>query len=156
MVAAALSSPLEAPASAPLYASVEGHLRAGGWPCQALQGQAFTIVVQGETSRWPCMVVVREEERQVLVYSSAPFFIPEARRGAAMVWLTRANHGLTIGNFELDLDSGEVRYKTSRDVGEADLDRAGFDRMLEINLLTMGPVLPALEALTDAGPAVGG
>jgi len=31
-------------------------------------------------------------------------------------FLTRANYGMMIGNFEMDFTDGEIRYKTSIDV----------------------------------------
>jgi hypothetical protein len=34
---------------------------------------------------------------------------------AVAEFITRANYGLRIGNFELDFDDGEVRYKSSLD-----------------------------------------
>ena len=37
---------------------------------------------------------------------------------AVCEYLTRANYGLTIGNFELDHRDGEVRYKVSCNVRE--------------------------------------
>ena len=36
----------------------------------------------------------------------------ESCRNAVMEYITRANYGLRIGNFELDLNDGEIRYKT--------------------------------------------
>lgn len=42
--------------------------------------------------------------------------VPEDRRLALAEFLTRANYGLFIGNFEMDWQDGEVRYKTSIDV----------------------------------------
>lgn len=35
----------------------------------------------------------------------------EATRMMAMEFITRANYGTRIGNFELDADDGEIRYK---------------------------------------------
>jgi len=33
-------------------------------------------------------------------------------------FLTRANYGLNIGNFEMDFQDGEIRFKTAIDVEE--------------------------------------
>ena len=40
---------------------------------------------------------------------------------ATMEYITRANYDLTIGNFELDVDGGLVRYKSSLDFSGVDL-----------------------------------
>ncbi len=58
------------------------------------------------------------------MYSICPLRIPVDRRSAMAEFLIRANYGLVIGNFEMDYDDGEVRYKTSLDVEEME-DLAG-------------------------------
>jgi hypothetical protein len=44
-----------------------------------------------------------------------------ARRRQVMEFITRANDGLVTGNFELNLDNGEVRFKNSIDFTNARL-----------------------------------
>jgi hypothetical protein len=36
---------------------------------------------------------------------------PETNRPALAVYIARANFGLALGNFEIGMDDGEVRYK---------------------------------------------
>ena len=52
-------------------------------------------------------------------------------------FITRANRGMRIGNFELDFDDGEVRYKTSLDVEGGDLTSKMIDNLLRANLTTI-------------------
>ena len=51
-------------------------------------------------------------------------------------FVTRANRGMRIGNFELDFDDGEIRYKTSMDVEGGDLTDKMIDNLLRANLTT--------------------
>jgi len=86
-----------------------------------------------------------DEDDEIVVYlSRCPVFVPEERRTAAMEYLTRANYGLRIGNFELDLDDGEVRYKSSLDVEGDELTPALVKRIMRPNLITMDRYLPGL------------
>ncbi len=39
-------------------------------------------------------------------------------RMAVAEYLTRANYGLKVGNFELDMNDGEIRYKVTVDCGD--------------------------------------
>jgi hypothetical protein len=39
--------------------------------------------------------------------------VPEEHRTAAAEFVTRANYGLPLGNFEMDFADGEVRFKNS-------------------------------------------
>ena len=52
---------------------------------------------------------------QFLFYVIAPVKAPEEVRAAVAEYITRANYGLRIGNFEMDYTDGEVRYKSSLD-----------------------------------------
>jgi hypothetical protein len=49
---------------------------------------------------------------------------PEAARNAVAEYITRANYGLIIGNFELDYDDGTIRFKTSLDFDGDELTEA--------------------------------
>ena len=45
------------------------------------------------------------------LYANVSMKADEATRMMAMEFITRANYGTRIGNFELDADDGEIRYK---------------------------------------------
>ena len=67
------------------------------------------------TARWP-RSGPSEPRAQVAYYSLFPAVVPAERREAVVDFITRANVGLVIGNFEFGTDRGELRYKTSIDV----------------------------------------
>jgi hypothetical protein len=48
---------------------------------------------------------------------------PEKYRMSMCEFVTRANFGIGIGNFELDFETGYVRYKTGIDYGKAALPK---------------------------------
>ena len=62
-------------------------------------------------------------------------------------FLTRANYGLIVGNFELDFDDGEVRYKTSLDVEDAELLPALLAHIVYANVTNMDRYLPGIVAV---------
>ena len=70
-------------------------------------------------------------------------------------FLTRANYGLIIGNFEMDLTDGEVRYKTGIDVEGDRLSAALVKNLVYANVLTMDQYLPGIMRLiyADVSPA---
>ncbi len=51
-------------------------------------------------------------EKGLLTYAVCPQKVDEEDRVNVMEYITRANYGLRLGNFEMDLRDGEVRYKT--------------------------------------------
>jgi hypothetical protein len=49
----------------------------------------------------------------VILYAQYTFHVPRHRMSAVMYFLTQCNYGLILGNFEMDVDDGEVRYKVT-------------------------------------------
>lgn len=73
----------------------------------------LSMLFSGENGNWNCYAECRETQGQFLFYSICPMKVPELRRVAVAEFLTRANYGLVVGNFEMDFKDGEIRYKTS-------------------------------------------
>jgi hypothetical protein len=89
----------------------------------------------------------REDARQILVYGLLPLRCPVARRGAMAVLVTRANYGMVIGNLEMDFDDGELRYKTSVDLGAAPFQAELVQHLVWANVLTLDRYAPAIQAV---------
>lgn len=96
----------------------------------------FRFEVRGEHARYMCYLQVIEEHSQVLSYVCTPNNAPDTKRDSVAEFITRANYGMNLGNFELDYEDGEVRFKTSVDVEGGELT----ETMLR-NLLTAGLTL---------------
>jgi hypothetical protein len=73
--------------------------------------------------------------------------IPENRRVAVGEYLNRANYGLLSGNFEIDHNDGEVRYKTCIDVTGDRLSEALIRRLVYTNVFMMDRYLPGIMAV---------
>ena len=58
-------------------------------------------------------VLIRQSPRVMIVYIYHPISILKSSRNKASEFVNRANYGLPQGNFELDLNDGELRYKVS-------------------------------------------
>ena len=59
----------------------------------------------------------------------------------------RANYGLHIGNFELDMGDGEVRFKTSIDTESTALSFELVRNVVYANVMQMDRYLPGLMAV---------
>jgi len=119
-----------------------------GWSFTQLEDQPILRVgFEGENGQWTCYAQALEEQTQLLVYSICPVKTPEDRRMAVAELLTRANYGLFIGNFELDFDDGEIRYKTSIDVKDDRLSPALVKPLVYANVLMMDYYLPGIMSV---------
>lgn len=86
------------------------------WFPRRIEGKfAYSMSYTGKNGDLRCYAIIRVDLEEFLFYAVAPVKIPEEVRMAVAEYLTRANYGLRIGNFELDYSDGEVRYKSSLD-----------------------------------------
>lgn len=87
-----------------------------GWHPQRLENRRiYRVGFSGENGQVACYAQIRVDLEQFLFYIIAPVKASEDERMNVAEFITRANYGLRIGNFELDFNDGEVRYKSSLD-----------------------------------------
>lgn len=55
----------------------------------------------------------QENDSTMLFLTYLPMKIPQDKRAEVAAYITRANYGLHVGNFEMDWNDGELRYKTT-------------------------------------------
>jgi hypothetical protein len=93
---------------------------------------------------------IRDADNQVLIFTVCPMSIPEAKRGAISEYLTRANHELILGNFELNFKDGEVRYKCTFIYEDGAESETIFMRNLYASFHMMDRYLPGIMAVVYA------
>lgn len=139
-----------------IFNSLVNFFREDNWDFDELPGKSILrLRVRGNNGTWTCFAQAREKENQFVFYSVLDLNVPPQRRQAMAEFLTRANYGLVIGNFEMDFEDGEVRYKTSIDVGGGPLTSDLIRPLVYINMLTMDRYLPGIMkvAFGDTEPA---
>lgn len=103
----------------------------------------------GKNGNWRCYGRAREKQKQFVFYSIAPVIAPRNIREAIALFLTRVNNGLIMGNFELDLSDGEIRFKTSIDVGGSELTSALIKHIVLANIAMMDKYLPSIKSVIE-------
>src|SRR3569832_1222181 len=101
----------------------------------------------GDNGNWICYAQSREAQSQVIFYSLCPLSVAGKKLDAMAEFLTRANYGLVVGNFEMDYDDGEIRYKTSLDVEGAELSPKHNKHKDNANKTTLDRYLPGIMAV---------
>ncbi len=118
----------------------------------ALVGQpVLRVYYQGHHGRLVCFAQAKEAENQFVFYSYSPERVPEDRRLPMAEFITRANYGLVLGNFEMDFADGELRFKTSIDVEGTQLTPELVKPIIYANVLTMDEYLPGILAVIQSG-----
>ena len=119
------------------------------WRFSQIEGRdVLRMGFSGDNGQWTCYAQAREEQEQFIFYSSCPIKAQEDKRATMSEFLTRANFGLVIGNFEMDYSDGEIRYKTSLSVADGELLTQGLIKhAVYANVLTMDRYLPGIMAV---------
>lgn len=128
-------------------------LREDDWPLEALSDDLLFCNLQGENGRWRFYVQGEPDGERVAFYSALDASVPGSRRSEVAELITRTNYSLWIGNFELDLSDGDVRFRTSIDATESleSLTPKVVEHLAYANVATFDAFYPALMAVTHGG-----
>lgn len=131
-----------------IFEAIINFFQSDNWPFVQITGQpVLQIPFQGENGRWNCYARARSEQNQFVFYSICPVNAPENKRLAVAEFITRANCGMIVGNFELDFTDGEISYKTSIDVEGDRLSFALIQRVVYANVTMMDEYLPGMMSV---------
>ncbi len=121
-----------------IFATLIDYMESEQWKYEILEGDTMLrFHVKTSAGIMICYADVNEAHDWLCFYSILPVNVTPDRRAAMAEFLSRANHGLRIGNFEMDFDEGEVRFKTSIDIEGGELTETMIDNLLRANLSTM-------------------
>lgn len=104
-----------------------------------------------KNGKLPFVAEAKEDLDMVIFYTYCPVKAPENVRDAVAEFITRANYGLLVGNFEMDYADGEVRYKTVIARATEYMGNDLISHMVYTNLATMDRYLPGLMAVIYGG-----
>ena len=74
---------------------------------------------------------VQEKNKLLAIYGILPFLIPESHQSAALLLITQINYDMLIGNLEMDVNDGEIRYKNAIDVEAVGIDTEIIEHSLQ-------------------------
>ena len=127
------------------FATLGQFLNDDSWHPQQLEDKTiFRVYYSGDNGDLRCYAQIRVDLEQFIFYVVAPVKAPEEVRSSVAEYITRANYGLRIGNFEMDFDDGEIRCKSSVDFEESILDTNLIKNIIYPAVHTMDYYLPGL------------
>jgi hypothetical protein len=135
--------------STPVADAVHAFFAAEDWPVAEAGDDVIETAFEGTSTVWPVRVHVFEDDVRAVIVSAFPAPVPEEHRAAVGEYCNRANFGLAVGNFELDVDGGEVRFRTSVDAEGSTPDAALVRNAVVANVLTMDRYVPGLLAVLE-------
>jgi hypothetical protein len=131
---------------------VESFFIEHGWSPEKLgEAPVYRMQYRDRNGEWACLAIVEEDNQQFLFYSICPANALEHRRSAMLDYLNRLNVILDVGNFQMDMENGEIRFRTSIDAEGEPLSSTLIKNLVYMNVLTMNHYLPGLIAVNLAG-----
>jgi hypothetical protein len=127
-------------------------LEEDGWHPHRLEDRfVYGMVYNGKNGDIRCYAQVRMDLEQFVFYAVSPIKAGEEVRSDVAEFITRANFGLRIGNFEMDYADGEVRYKSSLDFEKETLTTGWIRNAIYPAVQTMDHYLVGLMRVIFGG-----
>lgn len=131
-----------------LLGIVEEMLRDRDWKFHRLPGtSSIRTGVRGDNADFNIIFSVREDVDWISLAVEYSPFVPDSKRKEAAEFITRANSGLYLGCFMLDMDEGDVRYRISIDVEGGVLTKAMVDNMMGTAINTADRYFPSFMSV---------
>ncbi|MEM6403953.1 MAG: YbjN domain-containing protein [Cyanobacteria bacterium P01_D01_bin.116] len=135
----------EIPKRGQIYQEMVKFFKKDDWFFVPLEEQpVLQMSFQGDSGKWTCYARAREQQRQFLFYSVCSVNAPENKLAHVAEFISRANYGMAVGNFELDFNDGEIRYKTSIDIDGNQLNFDFIRTLVYTNVMMMNQYLPGI------------
>ena len=99
---------------------------------------------RGQVGTYRVVVQVNDDDELLHVVGFAPVRVQEGSRSAIMETITRANLGMKVGKFEMDLDDGELRFYAAQILMHGRLEDAVIERMMGTTVSMLDMYLPAV------------
>jgi hypothetical protein len=116
-----------------------------GWEPERTQAGVFTVDLgPPHLPVSTALAAILRDTGQFVLYLNFGFLISSAKRDETLRFIARANWDLIVGNFELSLDDGHLRFKSSLD----------FDGVELSEPLIRNAVLGAMRAVEAHGTAL--
>ena len=138
-----------------LHEILKKYLVENNWDMQVVGDPlAFAMRFRGQSGQWSCVAQAVEDQGKIVFFSISPEDVPHAKRIAMAEFLTSANYGLLVGNFEMNFSTGDLRFRTSLDASSGTVDDALLYRLVHTNLAMMDTYLPGIQKIlrTDVSP----
>jgi hypothetical protein len=133
-----------------IFAAIIAFFQQDGWQVEPdFEDWSLLTSFQGTHGQWQCFAFLQQSPHQFVFYSICPITVTSESRLTMADFLTRANYNLLVGNFEMDFEDGEIRYKTSLNFEGSQLDDALLEQLAHINVVMMNQYLPGIRLVID-------
>ena len=105
-------------------------------------GLVINCGAKGKDLPMPVSIEIDEKRKQIVLVSVIPIMTPKEKLADMALALCAVNHSLLTGNFEMDLDGGNVLFRMVNSYEDSDIGEQVFLNMLF-------PALNCVETYND-------
>ena len=105
----------------------------------------------GDNARWQCVAIADPKDAHLIFMSQLPCRVPVTRRAQVAELFTRINWGPTHGCFELNLETGEARCRTSQPLPSPEIHPDFVGELVFSNLWAVDNFYAAIMQVVYAG-----
>lgn len=145
-------------ASRTLLDAVGDMLREDDWKFDMVpEHNLISTVVRTKVTSLPVLIRTYGPGNSLAIHVMCPTKVPLEKKALALEFINACNYGLMTGNFEMDMDDGEVRFRTSLRNGQEPITRELMKFHLLLAIRMMDDAYPALMGTVFGGltPAEG-
>jgi len=127
---------------------IKDFLKSQEWQFTQLEGKNILLFgIGGKNGKFQCIADLIEEESKLIFFSVCGVNTPTNKRQDMLQLLNGLNYKLFLGNFEMDLQYGEVRFRTSVSFKHIELNQNFIEELIMSNIVIMDKSLPAILGL---------
>lgn len=140
--------------SGPIFDDLVEFFTGDDWSPEQIEDEpVLSMNFEGEHGSWTCLAFAYDDRERVVFTSLLPVEVPEEKRLAAAEFLTRANFGMEIGNFDMDFSDGAVQFRTSIDIEGGELTPKMIQNLAYLNVTVSDQYLPGLVMVVEGEAA---
>jgi hypothetical protein len=114
--------------------------------------KSLQLFVTGDCAIYNCRLQLTHNDDLIQVRVHYPVSARDAKmRPLVAEAITRANHGLSIGRFDINLDSGEIHFQIGQVIRDRELDDDTIGGVFSAALSTADRYFPAVMRVMFAG-----
>jgi hypothetical protein len=99
---------------------------------------------RGEVGHYRLWIEVTEEAELFQIFGHSGVRIPPGSRPDIAEVVTRANCGMRVGKFEMNIEEGEIRFQAAHILTGGELEPEVIDRLISTTLAMLDRYVPAI------------
>lgn len=115
------------------------------------KNEIFRLEIRGVNSDFHCFIIIDEEQESLLCNTHIKQKTPFLKRIEICNFINRVNYELANGNFEMDMDDGEIRFRTFLDLENAEPSQDQLMNLLWNGSQSFDTYYPGIANIVNEG-----